>query len=330
MSGTASISVCLLTYNRSELLPATIDSLLNQSYKDFELIICDDASTDNTPEVCRYYERTDKRIKVHRNNFNLGMPGNLNLALSLADGDYVANLHDGDLYREDLLSRWKDALDNHPSAGFVFNAYETITSKGEKKTYVELYNELIPGKELGIRLLSNWDSCVYGTVMARREVYKDIGSFDPQFGNFSDVDMWLRIAASYDVAYVNEPLMFLMPRDPSRFYSFIHWQVIFWYLLIHVNNLVRYHSIIPEFVERLWHRYPTRRRNLFLYHFLFCIKHSRWDRVKEALAIWRDSDDGFLKFLGTHLGDQKDTPEWYRASLWISADNVRNMLDSQY
>lgn len=231
------VSVCLVTYNRDRLLPKTLDSIQAQSFSDFEWIISDDCSTDNTQEICLEYARHDSRIKYFRNNRNLGMPGNLNVSLQAARGTYLANLHDGDVYRRDLLAKWKEALDGSPTAGFVFNAYQVRNDDGSIKMYGEDYPPLIPGRELVERLLSQWTSCVFGTVMARRAVYERVGWFDTQFGNFSDVDMWMRIAAVCDVAYVNEPLMDLMPRDPTRFYAFVHWQVAFWMLGIHITNL---------------------------------------------------------------------------------------------
>ena len=310
------VSICLLTYNRAQLLPATLESILMQSFSDFELLIYDDCSTDNTEKICQEYARHDSRIRFCRNKVNLGMPGNLNVAVQSATGKYIANLHDGDLYRRDLIAKWREALDTYPTAGFVFNAYRTRGSDGEEVVCKEDYPPLIEGKVIGKRLLSRWGSCVFGTVMARREVYREMGWFDPKFANYSDVDMWLRIAQAYDVAYVGVPLMDLMPKDLTRFYAFVHWQVTFWILGIHTDNLMRYHEIIPEFVDEQVKSYSSRRRKLMMQRMLICIKHRRWDRVKEGLAIWSDSDDSILRALGSWLGNPKHAPDWYNVSYW--------------
>lgn len=312
-----SVSICLVTYNRDKLLPLTIDSLLRQSYGDFELIISDDASTDGTERICRDYAKSDRRIRYIRNTRNLGMPGNLNSSLQAATGRYLANLHDGDTYREDLIARWKLALDSHPTAGFVFNAYKSIDKGGNHIIYRETYPALIPGWKLGIRLLSRWDSCVYGTVMTRREVYEKIGWFDPAFANFADVDMWLRIASEYDAAYVDETLIDLMPKDPARFYAFVHWQVLFWIFAIHRENLRRYSHLSLAAISGLISTFPARKRRRFMYQFLICVKHRRWDRVREALAIWSDADDPFLRAMG-RLGRHSDKPGWYKPTIWDS------------
>lgn len=316
MQAASPVSICLVTYNRANLLAATIESILSQSYSDFELVISDDCSTDNTKDVCLEYVRRDPRIRYRRNSANLGMPGNLNISLQVANGRYLANLHDGDVYRRDLIFRWKEALDDHPTAAFVFNAYSTRREDGSEVLFRDPFPPLIRGRELGARLLSRWDSCVFGTVMSRREVYGKLGWFDPIFGNYSDVDMWLRMAREYDVAYVDEPLIDLMPGDPTRFYAFVHWKVLFWLSGIHRLNLCRYIDVLPGLVKTLERKFGARRRKLFIREMLVCLKHRRWDRVGEGLAIWRDADDVVLKSLGNCFGDSRFLPDWYDRSYW--------------
>lgn len=314
------VTVCLLTYNRAGRLPETIESLLAQTFGDFDLIISDDCSTDATESVCREYAQKHGRIYYQRNEDNLGMPGNLNATLQRAAGQYIMNLHDGDIYRQDMVEKCYLALKTNPSAGFVFNAYRSTGANEQEIIFREAYPPLIPGRELGARLLSRWDSCVFGTVMARRDVYEHLGWFNPEFGNFSDVDMWLRIAREFDVAYINEPLMTLMPRDPTRFYAFVHWRVLFWILGIHTLNLFRYRDVVPDLVQDLSNRYPLRRRKHLLYNMLICVKYRRWDRVQEGLAIWRDADDIWLRLLGRTLGRKRNAPGWYNAEhFWTMA-----------
>lgn len=323
------MSICLTAYNRGTLLPATIESLLAQSFQDYELIISDDHSIDETERVCRDYAGQDSRIRYLRQPQNHGMPGNLNVALQSAQGKYIANLHDGDVYRVDLIEKWYSALEAHPTAGFVFNHYRSIRD-GREVIYREPYPALIPGRVLGERLLAHWGSCVFGTVMARREIYETLGWFDPQFGNFSDVDMWLRIALHYDVAYVDEPLIDLMPKDPTRFYAFVHWQVLFWLMGIHVTNLRRYHNVVPHVTESLARRYSARRRKFLLYNMLLCFKHRRFDRVREGFAIWRDANDMWLRFAGRVLGKRQNVPLWYNAELhWKMSSLENHLLDDE-
>jgi len=206
-----SISVVLTAYNRASELRATLDDILSQTYREFELIICDDSSTDNTSEVCCRYQREDGRIRYIRNKTNLGMPKNLNLGVRAARGRYIANLHDGHRYHPRLLEIWSAALDAYPSCAFVFNSYVSLDEHGKE---ARIWREPLPPRVSGHYFLESvffkrwrFDSPVYGTVMARRSAYEEVGLFDERFSYYADVDMWLRLAERYDVAYVCEPLI---------------------------------------------------------------------------------------------------------------------------
>jgi glycosyltransferase involved in cell wall biosynthesis len=218
-----SVSVVLVTYNRGRLLARTLDTILAQTFRDFELIVCDDCSPDDTPEVVRRYQRLDSRIVYRRNERNLRMPENMNQGIRQARGEYIANLHDGDLYDPELLEKWKGALDGNPEAAFVFNQYGYITDD-ELIWHVE--REELPEVFPGSRLLEGtyykrwrFGSPVWGTVMARRRLYEKEGYFDPRYGWIADVDMWLRLAEKYQVAYIDAPLIRMWTHDqvPQQF-----------------------------------------------------------------------------------------------------------------
>ena len=210
------VSVVLTTYNRARVLGATLDCILSQTLQDFELIISDDASTDGTEQVCHKYEKQDPRVRYLRGAQNVGMPGNLNNGIKACTAEYVANLHDGDLYEATLLEKWAAALDSSPRAAFVFNAYRDVNSEGRTIGIERLpLGPCVPGSLLLERIFfRRWrlNSPVWGTVMARRSAYLSAGLFDPRFGFIADVDMWLKLAESFDVAYVPEPLI----TRPSR------------------------------------------------------------------------------------------------------------------
>jgi glycosyltransferase involved in cell wall biosynthesis len=212
-----SISVILVTYNRARLLPATIESILDQTVCDFELLISDDCSSDGTEEVCRAFVDKDERVRYRRNATRLLMPGNLNAAIHEVTGDFIANLHDGDLYERSLLERWRDALVACPDAAFVFNAYRQLAADGSVRA---INRERLPSCFAGRVLLEEryfrewrFGSPVWGTVMARRSAYQAAGCFDGRFGFYADVDMWMRLAESSSVAYIDEPLLTLPSRD---------------------------------------------------------------------------------------------------------------------
>jgi glycosyltransferase involved in cell wall biosynthesis len=211
------ISVVLVTYNRAELLSATVESILNQTLCDFELLISDDCSPDNTEEVCRTFVQRDKRVRYRRNRARLKMPGNLNAGIADVRSEFIANLHDGDVYEPTLLERWHDALVHCPDAAFVFNAYRHLAPDG---TVREVTRESLPCCFPGHMLLESiyfrrwrFGSPVWGTVMARRAAYEATGIFDERFGFYADVDMWMKLAENFRVAYVDEPLLTLPSRE---------------------------------------------------------------------------------------------------------------------
>jgi glycosyltransferase involved in cell wall biosynthesis len=277
----------LTTYNRAERLSATIDSILKQTWSDFELIVRDDASTDQTRQIVSRYADQDNRIRYEVSTRNLGMPDNLNEGIRGARGYYVANLHDGDLYASTLLEKWTSALDLHPTAAFVFNQYRFIKKDGSTAV---IHGEDLPPLFTGKRLLediyfSRWrfNSPIWGTVMARRSAYIAAGLFDARFGCVADVDMWMRLAESHDVAYIREPLISIPSRDalPSN------WSV--------PEDVVR--KIFWEGRMRHYRQQGARKIAEALRHMLYAGASSVYNAscrgkviVSKTIPIWRDLD----------------------------------------
>ena len=213
------VSICLTTYNRGSVLSLTIDSILAQSFTDFELIISDDCSTDETGKICKKYEQKDIRVKYYCNESNLKMPGNLNAAIKRASGKYIANLHDGDVYRADLIEKWLKVIRMDDEVLFVFNQYESLDENGKPVCIFDhKLNEVNDGiviREYFYRTLS---SAPWGTVLARKDAYERFGYFDAQYGFISDVEMWMRLSTKGKVGYVSEPLIQLTPREKNHKY----------------------------------------------------------------------------------------------------------------
>lgn len=116
MSPAPRLSIGLPVFNGEGLLPEAIEALLGQSYKDFELIISDNASADGTAEICRGYEEQDSRVRYIRQPRNIGMVANHNFLVGVARGEFFKWASHDDLYARDFLERCVDALDEHPEA----------------------------------------------------------------------------------------------------------------------------------------------------------------------------------------------------------------------
>ena len=221
------VSVCLLTYKRAAILPRTLDSLLGQTHSDFELVINDDSSPDGTEAVCREYARRDHRVRYFRNAHNLRYAGNQNAAVLRAATDYVAIVHDGDVYRPDMLRRWTEALHAHANAALVFNAADRLDAAGRVVGIYrhDLYADVISGDSMLDEMLSTDSSPIYGIVMLRRTRVLEAGPFDPRLPVLADVDMWMRLLLRNDVAYLPEPLYAIAPREAEHHNCYENWRV---------------------------------------------------------------------------------------------------------
>lgn len=108
------VSIGLPVFNGESMIREALDAILAQSFTDYELIICDNASTDSTPEICREYATRDKRIRYYRNAKNLGVSRNLNLCFELSSGEYMMWRTHDDLMAPDYLEKCVAFLDTHP------------------------------------------------------------------------------------------------------------------------------------------------------------------------------------------------------------------------
>ena len=166
------VSLCVPTFNRAHALGRTLDSLLQQTFRNFELLIVDNASSDETAEVVGRFD--DPRIRYYRNSRNLGMYPNWNRCLDLSRGEYVAIYHDHDLYDPRIVERAVAILNSHPEVSFVYTGVRTIDRAGRNvRTWAEAWwPALVPGRRIARRMARRWSSFVQAsTVMARRDAY---------------------------------------------------------------------------------------------------------------------------------------------------------------
>ncbi len=131
------LSIGLPVYNGEKFLAAALDSLLTQTFADFELIISDNASTDNTEAICRSYAAQDSRIRYYRNHTNLGCSSNFNRVLELAEGEYFKWAAYDDLHAPEFLSKCVAVLDHNPSFVLCHSQVYLIDEKGD---FLQSYN----------------------------------------------------------------------------------------------------------------------------------------------------------------------------------------------
>jgi glycosyltransferase involved in cell wall biosynthesis len=197
------VSVIIPTYNRAHLLTQAIDSVLNQTFTDFELIIVDNYSGDNTESVVKSYK--DKRIRYFKNQ-NRGLIGvNRNYGIQESKGEYISFLDDDDLWLPEKLDKQVKLLDSNPGLGLVYSDIYIIGSNGNvlKDTY---FHNVKPfrGNVFNELLVTNFISNL--TVMVRREALSRVGMFDLKYVIAQDYDLWLRIARDYTIDFIEQPL----------------------------------------------------------------------------------------------------------------------------
>jgi glycosyltransferase involved in cell wall biosynthesis len=125
------VSVGLPVYNGAEHLAKALDAVLDQDLEDFEVIVCDNASSDATADIARGYAARDARIRYHRNERNLGLAGNFNKAFQLATGKYFKWWAHDDWHPRELLSRTTEVLEAHPSAVLCATGVAIMDDDGE-------------------------------------------------------------------------------------------------------------------------------------------------------------------------------------------------------
>lgn len=194
-------SVVLPAYNVAPYVGEAIESVLAQTYPNYELIIVDDASTDGTLEILSRY-RAHPKVRLFRNPTNLGMSANWNAGLRQARGELVAKLDADDLYAPNFLQEVVPIFQQYASVGMVFSAANLIHNDDQvtrEKRYFR--SRVYPGQEFLDKLLL---ACVIRspTVCVRRACYDRLGYFLPFLSIHADWEMWVRIASHYDVGYV--------------------------------------------------------------------------------------------------------------------------------
>lgn len=192
------ISIVLPVYNGAKYLRESIDSILAQTYTNWELLILDDCSTDETPAIAREYERTDARVHYHRNAQNLRLPRNLNRGFSLAKGDYLTWTSDDNRYRPTALEKMHTALKSDPAAQFVFASCRIIDGEGREVEYIMVDRES-PKRIVGL------DS-VGACFMYTRKAYEAVGEYDPELVLVEDFDYWQRICMRFPCTVIEEIL----------------------------------------------------------------------------------------------------------------------------
>ncbi|KPQ01377.1 glycosyltransferase [Marinobacter sp. HL-58] len=191
----ATVSVVTPTYNRARFLPDAVNSVLAQTYPDFELIIVDDGSMDNTRDVLEPF-LADRRVRYFYQE-NQGQSRARNLALDQAAGDFIAFLDSDDTWALDKLEKQLAVLHAHPDVEIVHGDEATIDEHG---TVISVENMKRYSGRITRQLLAD-NSVSITTALVRRRCFDEMGGFDTSVGVADDYELWLRFSARYRYHY---------------------------------------------------------------------------------------------------------------------------------
>lgn len=248
------VSIVMPTYRRAHLIGLTIQSILDQSFRDFELLIRDDGREDDgTEQAVQKAAAGDPRVHYHRNPKNLGMPGNLNGGIEASTGEYIAVCHDHDLYAPHYIERLAALLDRRPSALFAHCGIEIVDQQGQPlgDRLVGPWAELTSGRAWLAVMLRSFHCPVCALTLVRRSAHERLGLYHPAYGFIADVEMWMRLSEAGDVAFVAEPLVRVRNREDDHAVTADSWPVIATTLAIHRRYLPRRYHGIDGLVGRL-------------------------------------------------------------------------------
>lgn len=184
------ISIVVPTYNRAHLLPRAIDSVINQTWKDWELIIVDDGSKDNTGEVVKKY-LTDKRVKYIKKE-NSGSADSRNVGVGHTTGDFLAFLDSDDTWEPEKLEVNNKFIDLYPEGVCFYSGFRTIDSKSGEQIRTSVPPE---GKQDLREQLKTYNPIhAFSTVVFPKNIFLEAGRFDIDFKARQDVDLYYRVS----------------------------------------------------------------------------------------------------------------------------------------
>jgi glycosyltransferase involved in cell wall biosynthesis len=191
-------SVLMANYNNEKYISEAIESVLNQSFTDWELIVIDDRSTDNSVDIVEYY-LNDSRIRLMKNNKNIGYTKTLIQLVSKAKSDIFGTLDSDDVLTSDALEEMYHAHETNPQSGLIYSQY--IYCDKKLKPISQGLSQAIPN---GSTNLKSMYTGAFRTF--KRDIYQQTGGFNPKYIYSEDRDIVFKMEEVADVKYVDKPL----------------------------------------------------------------------------------------------------------------------------
>lgn len=197
------ISVILPVYNGERFLGEAIESILNQSFRNFEFIVINDGSTDSSASILDSYQRRDPRLLVYHQE-NRGLVESLNRGCGLAQGRYIARMDSDDISVKNRLDLQLEFMDKHPDVGVLGGAVEIINTVG---TSLRISVNPMDDKDIRLALLS-YCAFWHPTVIMRKEIFELVGGYRKALFGSEDHDLWLRFSEHSKLANLETILLY--------------------------------------------------------------------------------------------------------------------------
>jgi len=195
------VSVIIPTYNRSAFISKAVSSVLKQTYRDYEIIIIDDGSTDATAAIIERFNG-DKIKYIYQSH--KGRSSARNKGVAKSNGDYIAFLDSDDVWLPEKLAIQVKAMDDTPKCGLAYtDAFMEDINGDNIEQRSKKYS--CPSGDVFAQLY-NWNFISTSTSMIRREIVDSCGLFNEEFGGAEDYDLWLRIAAKHEILFIDKIL----------------------------------------------------------------------------------------------------------------------------
>jgi len=196
------VSIIIPTYNREEFIKGTIDSVLNQTYKDFEIIVVDDGSTDNTKS---YLEKYNSKIKlIEQKNSERAVARNNGVKHS--SGEYIAFVDSDDIWKEDKLKIQVEVLDNYKDVILTYGTCLRINKNGKTIKPAKRQREGYSGNVFDKLLLRNF--VVSATPVLRHAIFNQTKGFKTKYVPYEDWEFWIRLSKLGKFYFIKDPLAF--------------------------------------------------------------------------------------------------------------------------
>jgi glycosyltransferase involved in cell wall biosynthesis len=199
------VSVITAAYNNEQFLGEAIQSILAQTYPNFEMIVVDDASTDQTLVVARRYAAVDSRVRVLANERRMGAAGARNRGVREARGEFIAILDADDVALPERLAITVPVLLDHPEAAVVGSGRIVIDEEGE---FTTVERRLFGSQEEVRRALREGRApVVHSSALVRASAMREVGGYDEFFRYAHDMDLWTRLADRHEILVLPEPVV---------------------------------------------------------------------------------------------------------------------------